>query len=108
LKQERVYRSYCKHLKVIHQANCSSKEVKAVEFGAKVNMIQLTGSTLSSILVLMLSMRNKACKSIRYGRAYLQDYHISADDIYATNANRKYSTAAHIVTTSSVREGLET
>ena len=48
--------------------------------------------------------RKKTCrtgfvKSIRYGRSLFGKItHISADDIYATNSNRKYSTAAHIVT----------
>jgi hypothetical protein len=38
-------------------------------------------------------------KSIRYGRSLFGKItHTSADDIYATNANRKYTTAAHIVT----------
>ena len=38
-------------------------------------------------------------KSIRYGRSLFEKItHISADDIYATNANRKYTTASHIVT----------
>ena len=37
-------------------------------------------------------------QSIRYGRSLFgQITHISADDIYATNKNRKYSTRARIV-----------
>jgi len=37
--------------------------------------------------------------SIRYGRSMFGKItHIYADDIYATNAYRRYSTAAHIVT----------
>jgi hypothetical protein len=76
------------------------KEVKAVEFGAKVNMIQFDG--INFIEHLSFSAFNEGTrlvKSIRYGRSLFGKItHISADDIYATNANRKYSTAAHIVT----------
>lgn len=37
--------------------------------------------------------------SIRYGRSLLGKLtHISADDIYATNANRKYCTSQNIIT----------
>jgi hypothetical protein len=76
------------------------KEVKAVEFGAKVNMIQFDG--INFIEHLSFNAFNEGIrlvKSIRYGRSLFGKItHISADDIYATNANRKYSTAAHIVT----------
>ncbi len=76
------------------------KETKAVEFGAKVNMIQFDG--INFIEHLSFSAFNEGTrlvKSIRYGRSLFGKItHISADDIYATNANRKYSTAAHIVT----------
>jgi hypothetical protein len=38
-------------------------------------------------------------KSIRYARSLFGKItHVTADDIYATNANLKYSTAAHMVT----------
>lgn len=76
------------------------KEVKAVEFGAKVNMVQFDGINF----IEHLSFNNfnegiRLVKSIRYGRSLFGKItHISADDIYANNANRKYSTAAHIVT----------
>jgi hypothetical protein len=76
------------------------KEVKAVEFGAKVNMIQFDG--INFIEHLSFNAFNEGIrlvKSIRYGRSLFGKVtHVSADDIYATNANRKYSTAAHIVT----------
>jgi hypothetical protein len=76
------------------------KEVKAVEFGAKVNMIQFDG--INFIEHLSFNAFNEGTRlvnSIRYGRSLFGKItHVSADDIYATNANRKYSTAAHIVT----------
>jgi hypothetical protein len=76
------------------------KEVKAVEFGAKVNMIQFDGINFIEYLSFnAFNEGTRLVKSIRYGRnLFGKITHISADDIYATNANRKYSTAAHIVT----------
>jgi hypothetical protein len=76
------------------------KEVKAVEFGAKVNMIQFDGINFIELLSFnAFNEGTRLVKSIRYGRSLFGKItHISADDIYATNANRKYSTAAHIVT----------
>jgi hypothetical protein len=76
------------------------KEVKAVEFGAKVNMIQFDGINFIEHLSFdAFNEGTRLVKSIRYGRSLFGKItHISADDIYATNANRKYSTAAHIVT----------
>jgi hypothetical protein len=76
------------------------KEVKAVEFGAKVNMIQFDGiNFIEHLSFNAFNEGTRLIKSIRYGRSLFGKItHISADDIYATNANRKYSTAAHIVT----------
>ena len=76
------------------------KEVKAVEFGAKVNMIQFDGiNFIEHFSFNAFNEGTRLVKSIRYGRSLFGKItHISADDIYATNANRKYSTAAHIVT----------
>jgi hypothetical protein len=76
------------------------KEVKAVEFGAKVNMIQFDGiNFIEHLSFNALNEGTRLVKSMRYGRSLFGKItHISADDIYATNANRKYSTAAHIVT----------
>jgi len=76
------------------------KEVKAVEFGAKVNMIQFDGiNFIEHLSFNAFNEGTRLVKSIRYGRSLFGKItHISADDIYATNANRKYSTAAHIVT----------
>jgi hypothetical protein len=76
------------------------KEVKPVEFGAKVNMIQFDGiNFIEHLSFNAFNEGTRLVKSIRYGRSLFGKItHISADDIYATNANRKYSTAAHIVT----------
>jgi hypothetical protein len=76
------------------------KEVKAVEFGAKVNMVQFDGiNFIEHLSFNAFNEGTRLVKSIRYGRSLFGKItHISADDIYATNANRKYSTAAHIVT----------
>lgn len=76
------------------------KETKPVEFGAKVNMIQFDGINFIEHLSFdAFNEGTRLIKSIRYGRSLFGKItHISADDIYATNANRRYSTAAHIVT----------
>jgi len=76
------------------------KEVKPIEFGAKVNMIQFDGiNFIEHLSFNAFNEGTRLVKSIRYGRSLFGKItHISADDIYATNANRKYSTAAHIVT----------
>lgn len=76
------------------------KETKPVEFGAKVNMIQFDGINFIEHLSFdAFNEGTRLVKSIRYGRSLFGKItHISADDIYATNANRKYTTASHIVT----------
>jgi hypothetical protein len=76
------------------------KEVKAVEFGAKVNMIQFDGiNFIEHLSFNAFNEGTRLVKSIRYGRSLFGKItHISADDIYATNTYRKFSTAAHIVT----------
>jgi len=76
------------------------KETKPVEFGAKVNMIQFDGiNFIEHLSFNAFNEGTRLVKSIRYGRSLFGKItHISADDIYATNANRKYTTAAHIVT----------
>jgi hypothetical protein len=76
------------------------KETKPVEFGAKVNMIQFDGiNFIEHLSFNAFNEGTRLVKSIRYGRSLFGKItHISADDIYATNANRKYTTASHIVT----------
>lgn len=76
------------------------KEVKKVEFGAKVNMLQFDG--INFIEHLSFDAFNEGPRlidSIRYSRTLFGKItHISADDIYATNVNRKWCTAQHITT----------
>ncbi len=76
------------------------KEVKKVEFGAKVNMIQVDG--INFIEHLSFDAFNEGPRlidSIRYSRTLFGKItHISADNIYATNANRKWCTGQHITT----------
>jgi hypothetical protein len=76
------------------------KEVKKVEFGAKVNMIQIDG--INFIEHLSFDAFNEGPRlidSIRYSRTLFGKItHISADNIYATNANRKWCTGQHITT----------
>ena len=68
------------------------KEVNKVEFGAKVNMIQVDG--INFIEHLSFNAFNEGTRltnSVRYARTFFGKItHISADDIYATNANRTY------------------
>lgn len=75
------------------------KEVKAVEYGAKVNMIQFDGiNFIEHLSFNAFNEGTRLIQSIRYGRSLFGKItHISADDIYATNKNRKYSTKAKIV-----------
>lgn len=76
------------------------KETKKVEFGAKVNMVQFDGINFIERLdfnAFHEGIRLKA--SIRYGRELFGLLtHVSADDIYATNTNRKYCTSQKITT----------
>ena len=76
------------------------KEVKKVEFGAKVNMIQVDG--INFIEHLSFDAFNEGprlIESVRYSRTLFgRITHISADDIYATNANRKWCTGQKITT----------
>lgn len=68
------------------------KEVKPVEFGAKVNMIQFDGiNFIEHISFDAFHEGIRLPQSIRYGRDLVGKItHVSADDIYATNANRNY------------------
>lgn len=66
------------------------KEIKPVEFGAKVNMIHVDGINFIEHLIFdAFNEGTRLVKSIRYARSLFGKItHISADDIYATNANR--------------------
>jgi len=76
------------------------KEVKKVEFGAKVNMIQVDG--INFIEHLSFDAFNEGprlIESIRYSRTLFGKItHVSADDIYATNTNRKWCTSQKLTT----------
>jgi len=76
------------------------KEAKKVEFGAKVNMIQIDG--INFIEHLSFNAFNEGTRlkqSIHYGRILFGKItHFAGDDIYATNANRKYCTSRNIST----------
>ena len=76
------------------------KEVKSVEFGAKVNMIQFDG--INFIEHLSFDNFNESTRlvnSVWYSRTLFGKItHISADDIYATNANRTYCKSQKITT----------
>ncbi|MBA7527516.1 hypothetical protein ES705_19692 [subsurface metagenome] len=82
------------------------KEVKGVEFGAKVNMIQFDGINFIENLDFNAFHEGiRLPKSIRYGRELFGKIsHISADDIYATNANRKYC-SSQLITHNFKRKG---
>jgi hypothetical protein len=74
------------------------KEVKSVEFGAKVNMIQFDG--INFIEHLSFSAFHEGIRlkqSVRYGRDLVGKItHVAGDDIYATNANRTWCSKQHI------------
>ena len=76
------------------------KEVKKVEFGAKVNMIQVDGTNFIEHLDFdPFNEGTRLRNSVWYARTLFGKItHISADDIYATNANRLYCNDLNIVT----------
>lgn len=74
------------------------KEAKSVEFGAKVNMVQFDG--INFIEKLDFNAFHEGIRlpqSIRYARELFGLLtHVSGDDIYATNDNRKYCSSQEI------------
>lgn len=76
------------------------KEVKKVEFGAKVNMIQVDGiNFIEHLSFKPFNEGTRLIDSIWYSRSLFGKItHISADDIYATNVNRKWCTGRNITT----------
>jgi len=82
------------------------KEVKKVEFGAKVNMIQVDGINFIEYLSFHpFHEGNRLKSSIRLSRELFgKTTHIAADAIYATNKNRRYCTKNQI-TTNFTRKG---
>lgn len=76
------------------------KEIKKVEFGAKVNMIQVDGINFIEYLSFdAFHEGNRLMSSIWLSQhLFGKTTHISADAIYATNRNRKYCTSRNITT----------
>lgn len=82
------------------------KEIKKVEFGAKVNMIQVDGINFIEHLnfnPFHEGIRLQTCIWLSR-ELFGKTTHISADKIYATNKNRKYCTWQRI-TTNFTRKG---
>ena len=88
------------------------KETKRVEFGAKVNTIQVDGINFIEHLsfdAFHEGIRIPQCISKHQRLLRKRVTHLSADRIYATNDNRKYcSDPARKITTSFVRKGRAT
>jgi Transposase domain (DUF772). len=83
------------------------KETKSVEFGAKVNMIQVDGINFIEHLSFSAFHEGIRLPECIYKQQKLFNRRVSllaADSIYATNANRKFCTKREI-TTSFVRKG---
>ena len=76
------------------------KEIKRVEFGAKVNMIQVDGiNFIEHYSYDAFNEGIRLIQSIRLHRSLFgKCTHVGADKIYATNKNRKYCTENNIVT----------
>jgi len=76
------------------------KETKKVEFGAKVNMVQVDGINFIEHLSFdPFHEGNRLVSSIWLSQLLFgKTSHISADAIYATNKNRKYCTSNGITT----------
>jgi|TARA_B100000315_G_C14530907_1_gene566110 hypothetical protein len=76
------------------------KEVKSVEFGAKVNMIQFDGiNFIEHLSFKPFNEGTRLINSVWYSRTLFGKItHLSADDIYATNANRTYCSNQKITT----------
>jgi hypothetical protein len=82
------------------------KEAKKVEFGAKVNMIQIDGiNFIEHLSYKPFNEGTRYVSSIWYGRELFGKItHTALDKIYATNKNRKYSNRQKI-TTNFIRKG---
>jgi hypothetical protein len=76
------------------------KETKAVEFGAKVHMMQIDG--INYIEHLNYNAFNETTRFklsiLKHRKLFGQCLHWSGDRIYATNKNRKYASALKIMT----------
>lgn len=83
------------------------KETKSVEFGAKVNNIQIDGISFIEHLSFKSfneGIRLRDCIRLQQQLTHTRVRAVAADAIYATNANRKFCTRYGIIT-SFVRKG---
>ena len=83
------------------------KETRSVEFGAKVNNIQIDGISFIEHLSFNAfneGVRLKECINLHQRLMRKKVKAVAADSIYATNENRKYCTS-HGISTSFVRKG---
>ena len=77
------------------------KETKSVEFGAKVNNIQIDGISFIehiSFKAFNEGVRLKECIHLQQQLTGVRVKALAADSIYANNANRKFCTKYHIST----------
>lgn len=77
------------------------KETKSVEFGAKVNNIQIDGISFIehiSFKAFNEGVRLKDCIHLQQQLTKVRVKALAADSIYANNANRKFCTKYHIST----------
>ncbi len=77
------------------------KEIKAVEFGAKVNNIQIDGISFIehiSFKAFNEGVRLKDCIHLQQQLTKVRVKAVAADSIYANNANWKFCTKYHIST----------
>lgn len=76
------------------------KEVKSVEFGAKVNLLHVDGiNFIEHLSYDAFNEGTRMISSIRLHREYFGACHqFAGDKIYATNKNRKYCSKHHIAT----------
>jgi hypothetical protein len=99
-KQPKVQRRIVSLHKPYVRPIIRGKEVRAVEFGVKVNLLQVGGINFIEHLSYENFNEGTRLKStielqIRYFGAC---YQLGADAIYATNENRRYCTGHHIAT----------
>ena len=85
------------------------KETKAVEFGAKANLIQVDGlNFVEHIAFKAFNEGTRGISSIQYAQVLFRKRvtHFAADAIYATNKTRKYcSSRTHPIYTSFIPKG---
>ncbi len=83
------------------------KEIKSVEFGAKVNNIQIDGISFIEHLLFKTfneGIQLKDCICMQQKLMHVKVRYVAADSIYANNANRKFCTK-YGISTSFVRKG---